>query len=239
MSPGHGGHMSPGHASHFYSGAREPAGYFDAAYFPPMAMGGGAAFGAGAGSVLGASGLAHEILKDAEEMGRVTSDGERAESDEVNKGGERESREAAEVEGRALNEGEIQKEDGKTSQEKGENSGDKRVRRHSSTMAMSWQSTVASGEGDMCVWEGREGGAEGHDSESALEDADFDALAISRTHSMSSSKKPVDGPPQLVHRSDSDPLTSHASNSKPEDRGLLGGDAGVPLAPQGKEVCGA
>lgn len=201
-APVHAHAGSPGHGGLFYpavgggGGLREPAGYFDAAYFPPMS---------GGPSGLGASGLANEIMKDSAEK-------ERGENGEGGKGkadwrGEGEGKDEEEVDNSPFDvgtsEGEAELEE----------RGGERARRHSSTTKTAWQATT---DGDLRVWEGREGvEGEGEAGEAALE-LEADGTVISRTHSMSSSKKPVG---LLSHRSESDPPPTVSSTGAESGEG--------------------
>jgi len=174
-SPGYLGHLhSPGHGGMFYSGEmgqgmREPAGYFDPGYFPPMG-------GAGTGT----SFVENEILK-------PKNRGEGNTVEAKMSGGN-----VVEGEGSAM-----------PSPPEG-------------------QATLGADDGDLRVWEGREG--------KVMDDVVVDvstqgpnATVISRAHSMSSSMHH----PHTVHRSGSEPTTTHSHTV--EDRGkepkLLADDA--------------
>ncbi|KAF9467952.1 hypothetical protein BDZ94DRAFT_1248165 [Collybia nuda] len=184
---------SPGHEGLFYpavgggGGMREPAGYFDSGYFPPM--------GGGAGG-LGASGLANEIMKHPLERGiGQREENKEGEKDHTDVRREEDNEEGVDI---SLSEGDTS-EDGAELEKRGE-----KVRRHSSTTKAAWQATAV---GDLRLWEGREvdegrgdvGMSGGKVQESEAEAVDN--AVISRTHSMTSSKKPAG----LFHRSESDP----------------------------------
>ncbi|RDB27901.1 hypothetical protein Hypma_002218 [Hypsizygus marmoreus] len=235
VAGGHGGHMSPGvpvgvgvgmNMSPGYY-AREPAGYFDAGYFPPMYGGqGGGGGGGGNGGGVGGSGLVNEILKDKGEVGgRVESGGgagtgtggrrwetvreggwdvrQNVGAEKGRMGEKRGKGQGLEFDEEAVSGGE----ESNVPVRRASGSSEERTRRHSSTTTTPWQLTLGAGDGDLRMWEGREeeevvavlvameseGNERGRGTGTSEGEIDGNTAAvISRTHSMSSSKKPAD-----------------------------------------------